>query len=59
MKYLLVQYYIILIGVEGGDSGGMSETDEISQRRFSDGDSSSLTPRKASAWNGDHSGIML
>jgi len=32
--------------VKGGDSGGMSETDEISQRRVSDGDSSSLTRGK-------------
>ncbi len=48
MVSLIVEYYK-LIEVKGGDSGGMSETDEISQRRASDDDSSSLTPRKASA----------
>jgi len=38
-----------LIGVQAGDYCGMSETDKISQRRVSDGDSLSLTPRKASS----------
>jgi len=42
-----------LIVVKGGDSGGMSEADEISQRRVIDGDSSSLTPRNASNCNGN------
>jgi len=38
-----------LIGVEGGDSEGISETDETSQRTRSGGEGSSLTPWKASA----------
>ena len=35
--------------MKGGDSDGMSETDELSQRRASDGDSSPFTQQIATA----------
>ena len=40
-----------LIGVEGGDSWGMSGTGETPQWSVSDRGGSPPAPRKASAWN--------
>lgn len=43
----------LLIGVAGGDSNGMRETDKSLQATRSGGDGLSLTTRKASAFNGN------
>ena len=39
--------------MQDGDSDGISEADETSQRTRRGGDGSSLTPRNASVWNGN------
>lgn len=56
---LIVEYYLYLIAVVAGDSSGMSETEEISHRRVSDGDSSLLTPRRTKrCWSRRHCHTM-
>jgi len=50
---------ITLIEVKGGDSGGMRETGETSQRTRRGGDGSSLPPRNASTWNGNQQDYSL
>ena len=52
-RNLLIYDLHQLIVVQDGDSGGISETDETSQRTRRGGDGSSLTPRNASVWNGN------
>ena len=50
---------ITWIEVKDGDSGGMKETDETSQRTRRGGDGSSLPPRNASICNGNQSDYSL